>query len=134
MTRWSSAWEPARPGPCPWRGPKACRESTQQIPETIAEVAAVIYNSLAECYAATVKEIEALTGREYRQIHIVGGGANARYLNELTAKSTGKKIYAGPTEATAVGNIATQMIAAGALKDLKEARQCIFESFEIHEF
>ena len=113
---------------------KACRESTQQIPETIAEVAAVIYNSLAECYAATVKEIEALTGREYRQIHIVGGGANARYLNELTAKSTGKKIYAGPTEATAVGNIATQMIAAGALKDLKEARQCIFESFEIHEF
>ena len=64
----------------------------------------------------------------------MGGGANARYLNELTAKSTGKKIYAGPTEATAVGNIATQMIAAGALKDLKEARQCIFESFEIHEF
>lgn len=64
-------------------------------------------------------------------IHIVGGGANAEFLNRLTAKYTKKKIYAGPTEATALGNISVQMIAAGEFADLKETRKCIFDSFEI---
>ena len=62
------------------------------------------------------------------------GGANAAYLNELTAKETGMTVYAGPGEATAIGNIASQMIAAKELYDLKAARQCIFDSFEIKEY
>ncbi len=109
----------------------ACRESGQQVPEGIAEVAAVIYNSLAKCYADTVNEIEEITGKKYDCIHIVGGGSNAVYLNELTAKACGRTVYTGPTEATAVGNVAVQMIAAGELADLKSARECIFNSFEI---
>ena len=113
---------------------KACEESGQQIPQTIGELAAVIYHSLAECYAKTVEEIEALTGITYPKIQIVGGGANAQYLNELTAKYTGKDVCAGPTEATAVGNLAAQMIAAGELQDLKAARACIAESFEMNMF
>ena len=113
---------------------KACEESGQQIPQTIGELAAVIYHSLAECYAKTVEEIEALTGITYPKIQIVGGGANAQYLNELTAKYTGKDVCAGPTEATAVGNLAAQMIAAGELRDLKAARACIAESFEMNMF
>ena len=56
---------------------KACEESGQQIPQGIAEVAAVIYNSLAVCYAKTLKELEEQTGCRYRTIHIVGGGSNA---------------------------------------------------------
>jgi len=113
---------------------KACEESGQQIPQTVGELAAVIYHSLAECYAKTVEEIEALTGITYPKIQIVGGGANAQYLNELTAKYTGKDVCAGPTEATAVGNLAAQMIAAGELRDLKAARACIAESFEMNMF
>lgn len=113
---------------------KACKESGQQVPETISEVAAVIYHSLAKCYADTAKEIETLTGKKYECIHIVGGGANARYLNELTAKVTGKQICAGPTEATAVGNIAVQMIAEGELNGLKDARNCIFHSFDMKTY
>lgn len=113
---------------------KACEESGQQVPQTIGELAAVIYHSLAECYAKTVEEIETLTGITYPKIQIVGGGANAQYLNELTAKYTGKNVCAGPTEATAVGNLAAQMIAAGKLKDLKAARICIAESFEMNIF
>lgn len=113
---------------------KACEETGQQVPQGIAEVAAVIYNSLAECYGKTIKELETLTGKSYNCIHIVGGGANAEYLNKLTAAATGKKVYAGPTEATAIGNVAAQMIAAGELKDLKDARRCIFTSFKIKEF
>ncbi len=110
---------------------KACAESGQTVPENLAEVAAVIYNSLAKCYGKTIEEIEAITGRTFGGIHIVGGGSNAEYLNELTAKATGKTVYAGPTEATAIGNLSGQMIAGGELKDLADARNCIFESFEI---
>ncbi len=112
----------------------ACRESGQQVPEDIAEVAAVIYHSLAKCYADTMNEIEEITGKNYDCIHIVGGGSNAVYLNELTAKACGKTVYTGPTEATAVGNVAAQMIAAGELADLKSARECIFHSFKINKY
>lgn len=98
---------------------KACKESGQQVPQGIAEVACVIYNSLAKCYADTAKEIEKPTGKTYDCIQIVGGGANADYLNKLTAFFTKKTIYAGPTEATAIGNLCAQMIAAGELEKLK---------------
>ena len=79
----------------------------------------------------TVEEIEFITGRKYTTIHIVGGGSNAEYLNQLTAEKTGKKVLAGPSEATAIGNLVAQMIAAGVYQDAKEARKSIFESFEI---
>ena len=112
----------------------ACRESGQQVPQGIAEVASVIYNSLAKCYAQTIRELEGITGQKYDRIHIVGGGANADYLNRLTAQATGVTVYAGPTEATAVGNLAAQMLAMGELKDLKDARACVFRSFPIAEY
>ena len=109
----------------------ACWETLQQVPKTIGEIAAVIYNSLANCYAMAAKEIEIITGQKYQELHIVGGGANADFLNKLTAKYTGKTVLAGPTEATALGNISVQMITAGEFADLKEARECIYHSCEI---
>ncbi|MCI8693813.1 MAG: rhamnulokinase [Lachnospiraceae bacterium] len=112
----------------------ACRESGQQVPEGIAEIASVIYNSLAQCYAKTVKEIESITGQKYDRIHIVGGGSNAEYLNRLTAQATGIPVYAGPTEATAIGNVAAQMMTAGELPGLKAARKCVFNSFPIVQY
>lgn len=113
---------------------KACNESGQQVPQSVAEVAAVIYNSLAKCYAKTAHEIGGLTGKKYSHIYVVGGGSNAAYLNELTAKETKMTVYAGPGEATAIGNIASQMIAAEELCNLKTARRCISDSFEIKEY
>lgn len=112
----------------------ACRESGQQVPEGIAEVASVIYNSLAKCYAKTIDQIRDITGQKYDGIHIVGGGSNADYLNKLTAEATGITVYAGPGEATAIGNLAAQMIAAGELKDLRAARDCVFRSFDIQVY
>ena len=112
----------------------ACEGSGQQVPEGIAEVASVIYNSLAQCYAKTIREIEEITGQKYDCIHIVGGGANADYLNRLTAEATGVPVYAGPTEATAIGNLAAQMMTGGELQGLKDARACVFRSFEIKEY
>ena len=113
---------------------KACAESGQQVPQGIWETAAVIYNSLAVCYAQTAREIEAMTGVVYDCIHVIGGGANAEYLNRLTAHACHKKIYAGPVEATAIGNISAQMIAAGEMENLKTARECIYHSFDITEY
>lgn len=110
---------------------RACEETAQPVPETLAEVAAVIYNSLAKCYGKTIAEIENLTGKSFDGIHIVGGGSNAEYLNQLTAMATGKTVYAGPTEATAIGNLSAQMIAEGELRDLSHARNCIYNSFDI---
>ena len=100
-------------------------------PETLPELASVIYNSLAKCYAEKLKEIEKLTGKKYDRIHIIGGGSNAVYLNELTAKYTGIPVHAGPGEATAIGNILTQMIQDGIFENLVQARACVAESFEI---
>jgi rhamnulokinase len=109
----------------------ACKDSGQQVPSGLGEVASVIYNSLAICYAKTLQEIETLTGKKFDAIHVVGGGANASYLNRLTARACKKEVFAGPTEATAIGNIAAQMIAGNELKDLMDARACIYRSFPI---
>lgn len=109
----------------------ACFENGQEVPQTIGQIAKVIYQSLAECYKNVAKEIECLTGKQYSCIHIVGGGSQATYLNELTAKACQKPVYAGPVEATSIGNIAAQMISNHELIDLYEARKCIFDSFEI---
>lgn len=112
----------------------ACRESGQEVPETVGQIAAVIYNSLAMCYADTANELEEITGKKYDSIHIVGGGSKADYLNELTAKASKRKIYTGPIEATAIGNIVAQMIAEVDIVDLQTARECILHSFEIDIF
>lgn len=113
---------------------KYCRETGQKVPVTPGEIAAVIYQSLAECYGKTVKELEHNTGKIYESIHIIGGGSNAAYLNQLTANVSGKTVYAGPGEATAVGNIMAQMIEGQELKNLEEARRCVFDSFGIKEY
>ena len=110
---------------------KFCRDTNQQVPETVGEISSVIYNSLAKCYGDTVEEIEAITGRKYSTIYVVGGGSNAGYLNELTAKYTGRKVSAGPSEATAIGNIIVQMLHDGVFASLPEARTCVKESFDV---
>ena len=108
-----------------------CVNTNQQVPETVGEIASVIYNSLAKCYADTIKGLEKVTGKTYDRIHVVGGGANAGYLNELTAKYCEKPVHAGPTEATALGNLAVQMMYSKELGSLVEARECIRDSFDI---
>jgi len=112
----------------------ACKESNQQVPETPGEMARIIYRSLARCYSDTIRGIESIVGKTYDHINIVGGGANAAYLNILTAKTTGKTVYAGPFEATAIGNACCQMLSAGEFKNLTEARACVFKSFDVETF
>ena len=100
---------------------------------SIGELFAVVYHSLAECYRKSVEEIEAMLGRPMRAIHIVGGGSRDEYLCRLTAEKCGKPVYAGPKEATAIGNIPAQMISTGVFTDLREARNVIYNSFNVKE-
>ncbi len=108
-----------------------CRNTGQQVPKTLSETAAVIYRSLAKCYTDTLGFMEEMTGKHYETIYVVGGGSSADYLNELTARYTKRKVSAGPAEATAIGNIAVQMLGDGVFGDLSDARRCIRESFDI---
>lgn len=113
---------------------KALKESGQQEPENVGQMAAVIYQSLAEEYARTLREIEGITGRHYDAVNIIGGGSKASYLNRLTANACGRKVTAGPDEGTATGNLMCQMISAGEFKGLKEAREAVASSFDIKEY
>lgn len=108
-----------------------CAESGQQVPQTVGEVCKVVYLSLSQCYGRAVREMEQVTGRTYSRLHIVGGGCQDGYLNELTADATSKAVYAGPIEATALGNLLVQMLAAGEFASLAEGREAIARSFDV---
>lgn len=110
-----------------------CRRTGQEEPATECELLYCVYNSLAACYQKTVQEIERITHRAYRRIHVVGGGCQDRFLNRLLAERTGKEVFAGPVEGTAIGNIMAQMLKAGSYGDLPEARRNIAKSFDVKE-
>jgi rhamnulokinase len=95
------------------------RRMGQKVPETPGELAYCVYTSLATCYKTAIEDLEKITGKKYPSISIIGGGSKDGYLNALTAEYTGKPVYAGPAEATAIGNILLQMRQAGdpAVKD-----------------
>ncbi len=109
-------------------------ETKQDIPEMAGEIAAVAYNSLAESYKSAIGEIKKLTDKSYNVINIIGGGSNADYLNRKTAQVTGCKVYAGPGEATAIGNALCQMLAHGEFDNIEMARECVKLSFDLKEY
>ena len=112
----------------------ACREQGMQVPETPWELARVIYRSLAVCYKEATEQIEKITGKHFEAINIVGGGSNAVWLNQLTAQETGRTVLAGPGEATAIGNVGSQMIADGVFADLFDFRRTVYTSFGVKEY
>ena len=94
-------------------------------------MACVIYNSLAKCYGETKQQIEALTGKAFHRIYVIGGGSQAEYLNKLTAKYAGCEVSAGPGEATAIGNLMCQSREDTQFESLADARQCVIDSFAV---
>ena len=110
-----------------------CRRTEQKIPETVGEIAYCVYASLAESYKGSVEQIEKITGSKFDKIHIVGGGSQNVLMNELTASITGRTVVAGPVEATATGNLISQMLAIGEIGSLSEGKRLIRDSFEIKE-
>ena len=100
---------------------------------TVGEMAYVIYNNLAKYYDLSLKALEEVTGEKYETLNIIGGGSKNGFLNELTAKYTGKKIITGPTEGTAIGNLMMQMVGGGDIENVKAGRKIVKNSFDINE-
>ena len=94
----------------------------------------VILESLAFKYREVIEILQNLTNKDINVLHIIGGGSKNDLLNQMTADSTGLKIIAGPTEATALGNILVQAKAKGIISTLEEAREIVRNSFELKEF
>jgi rhamnulokinase len=111
-----------------------CKRTSQPIPTGPAQFTRAILESLAFKYRAVLESLEELTGIHFEEIRVIGGGSKNRLLNQLTADSTGRTVIAGPAEATALGNIAMQMLATGAVSTLAEARRVIDRSFMPERF
>jgi rhamnulokinase/L-fuculokinase len=108
-----------------------CKKTGQHVPETIGEVVRCIFESLVLCYRQTIEAIENMTGKHYSSINIVGGGTKEQILCQYAADASNRVVYAGPVEATAMGNIAMQAISSGEIKDVAQARDVIRNSFDI---
>ncbi len=124
----------APPGDEPSRIREFCRRTGQSVPETKGEIIRCIFDSLAMTYRRVVESIEEISGKKVPYINIVGGGTKEAPLCQLAANASGRPVYAGPVEATAIGNILVQAMALGEIKDIHEARQVVKNSFEVKRY
>lgn len=108
-----------------------CKERGQSVPATPGELAKCIYDSLVASYRAAIREIEGILDKTFPKINIIGGGCQNELLNRLLASAADIEVAAGPAEATAIGNVIAQMTASGEIRDLREARQLVKDSFSI---
>ena len=122
------------PGDMPARIREYCRRTDQTVPEGVGPIARVVYESLALKYRRVLEMMEALVGKRIGVLHIVGGGAQNRLLNQLTADAIGRPVVAGPFEATAVGNLLMQLLATGAVGSLAEGRALVRRSFDTETY
>jgi rhamnulokinase/L-fuculokinase len=86
------------------------------------DIAQCVLENLALSYDYRIKQLEQITGKNFPDINITGGGTQDKNLMQYTANATGRKVIAGPAEATALGNIIVQLICAGVIENVNEAR------------
>jgi rhamnulokinase len=110
------------------------RASGQPAPDSHGGVVRIALESLALKYREVLGYLEQLNGSRIDQIHIVGGGSQNRVLNQMTADACGRPVLAGPVEATAIGNVLMQAIAAGDIADVAQAREVVRRSFDLAEY
>ena len=111
-----------------------CRETGQVVPEKPGSLVRCAYDSLSLLYRKTISDLCALSGKDIKVLHVVGGGSQADFLNQLTASVTGTLVLAGPVEATALGNALAQFLTTGAISSLAEARTLIRRNFPVKRF
>jgi rhamnulokinase len=122
------------PGNYPTRICECCRKTGQEIPQDPGAMVRVILQSLAARYKEVLSALEQLSHRSIEIIHIVGGGSRNKLLNQLTANVTGRRVVAGPAEATAAGNALVQALGTHDIGSLSELRDVARRSFELHVF
>jgi len=111
-----------------------CVKTLQDPPQNIGEYVRIVLEGLAFKYRLTLDQLKEVTGKPISRIHIIGGGAQNKFLCQFTANVTGLTVIAGPSEGTAAGNLLLQAKALGYLKDLTEIRQVVRNSFNFVEY
>ncbi|MGC3992445.1 MAG: rhamnulokinase family protein [Chthoniobacteraceae bacterium] len=124
----------AKPDDMPAKIRAYCEATGQPAPETPGQFVRCILESLALLYSQYIGELESITGRTIRKLHIVGGGSQSKMLNQFTADAIGLPVLAGPVEATAIGNILVQALGLGQLDSLEAARKIVHDSFAVETF
>ncbi|HWQ15543.1 MAG TPA: rhamnulokinase family protein [Roseiflexaceae bacterium] len=122
------------PGDMPAAVRAFCHRTGQPEPEDDGAVVRCCLESLALTYRAVIESVERLTGRPVETIRVVGGGCRNQLLNQWTADACGRPVVAGPAEATALGNLLVQAVAAGLLADIPAARRALAGSVELEHF
>lgn len=122
------------PGDMPGAIRAYCRRHDQPAPENVGQVVRCILESLALRYRWVLESLERVVGKPMATIRIVGGGSQNRLLNQFTANACDRPVVAGPVEATALGNVMMQAIAAGRLSSIDEGRQALADSFPRQTF
>ncbi len=108
-----------------------CRETRQPEPESVRDFVTLILASLAFKYRMVFDRLNQISGKPVRRIHIIGGGSRNRILNQFTANATGLPVFAGPSEATSVGNMLVQAMGLGIFDSLGRIRRVVRNSFEV---
>jgi rhamnulokinase len=108
-----------------------CQTHGRSAPQGVGPTCRTILESLAERYRQVLESLEAVLGRTLNVIHIVGGGSRNGLLNQLVANATGRTVVAGPSEATAIGNVLVQAIASGELENIAQGREVVRRSFPL---
>lgn len=117
------------PGDMPAAVRNFCRRTNQPVPQSVGEVVRCCQESLAMKYRFVLEQIEGLMGGPIEVVHMVGGGVQNKDLCQTAANVCGKPVLAGPVEATALGNCLMQAVAAGAVKDVAQARVVVRKSY-----
>ena len=111
-----------------------CTRTHQPVPKEPGAYVRAVLESLAFKYRVVLRNLEQVCGKHIEQIRIIGGGSKNRLLNQLTADATGRRVLAGPAEATALGNVAVQILATGEATSLQEVRAIVDRSFPTEVF
>lgn len=111
-----------------------CRETNQYVPQTKGEILRCVMESLAMKYRLILERSEILTNQCFSGLHIVGGGTKNSLLMEFTANAIARPVWAGPTEASAIGNLLVQYMTLGQIKNVQEARSVVIDSFSIQTY
>lgn len=111
-----------------------CRRTGQPVPETVGEVARCVYESLALKYRWAMERLEEIKGQPLEQLNIVGGGIQNKLLNQMAADSINRPVLTGPVEGAAMGNLLTQAMAQGEVKDVNELRRIVRNSETVQTY
>jgi rhamnulokinase len=121
-------------GQMPEKLRRYCREHDQPVPETRGAFVRLILESLADDYRKKLLQLEDLVGDSIEVVHVVGGGARNELLCQWTADATGRRVVAGPAEATALGNLLIQARTLDGLPDGASVRDVVRASTSLRTY